>query len=57
MIINARAAADSQKMADIVEDAIEFVCGKYKMRSRTYFMETFGMMEEGRGNGGKASKY
>lgn len=57
VIINARAAADSQMMAGIVEDAIEFVCGKYKMRSRTYFMETFGMMEEGRGNGGKASKY
>lgn len=57
VIINARAAADSQQMADIVEDAVDAVCGKYHLKQRTYFMETFGMMDEGKGNGGRASKY
>ena len=57
VVINARAAADSQVMADIVEDAIETVREKYSLKSRTYFMETFGMMDEGRGNGGRASRY
>jgi len=28
-----------------------------KLRVRTFFMETFGMMEEGKGNGGRASRY
>ena len=29
---------------------------KYGLKSRTYFMETFGMMDEGKGNGGRASR-
>lgn len=57
VIINARAAAQSQAMAEIVENALGFVCGKYGLKMKTFFMETFGMMEEGKGNGGRASKY
>lgn len=57
IIINARAAADSQLMANIVEDALECVQSKYNLKIRTFFMETFGMMEEGKGNGGRASRY
>ena len=44
-------------MADIVDDAVEAVSDKYNMKVRTFFMETFGMMEEGKGNIGKASRY
>lgn len=55
--INARAAAQAQDMSDIVEDAIEKVTDKYQLKARTYFLESFGMMDEGRGNTGRASKY
>lgn len=57
LVINARAAADSHIMANIVEDALEVIADKYNLRSRTFFVETFGMMEEGRGDGGRASRY
>lgn len=57
LIINARCAADPVVMADIVDDAVEAVSEKYNMKVRTFFMETFGMMEEGKGNIGKASRY
>lgn len=57
LIINARAAADSQDMADIVDDALKAVSEKYNLKIRTFFVESFGMMEEGRGNGGRASRY
>lgn len=57
LIINARCAADPVEMAEIVEDAVDAVSLKYNMKVRTFFMETFGMMEEGKGNIGKASRY
>lgn len=57
VIINARAAAESELMAAVVDDAIDAACQKYGLRQRTFFLEHFGMMEEGRGNGGKASRY
>lgn len=57
LVINARAAADSQIMADIVEDSIDAAATKFNLDTRTYFIETFGMMEEGRGNIGLASRY
>lgn len=57
MIINARCAEKPVVMADIVADAVDAVAHKYNMKVRTFFMETFGMMEEGKGNIGKASRY
>ena len=57
LIINARAAADADVMADIVEDAVDKIADKYDLKVRTYFVESFGMMDEGRGNTGRASKY
>ncbi|HIQ87935.1 MAG TPA: hypothetical protein IAD33_10725, partial [Candidatus Scatomorpha gallistercoris] len=57
VIINARAAAESELMAAVVDDALDAACQKYGLRQRTFFLENFGMMEEGRGNGGKASRY
>lgn len=57
LVINARAAADSQDMSEIVIDALDAVSVKYDLKIRTFFMETFGMMEEGKGNTGRASRY
>ena len=57
LVINARAAADSQDMSDIVNDALDSVSVKYNLKIKTFFMETVGMMEEGRGNTGRASRY
>lgn len=57
LIINARCAADPEVMADVVSDAVDEVSDKYDLKVRTFFMETFGMMEEGKGNIGKASRY
>ena len=57
LIINARCAADAAVMAEVVDDAVDAVSQKYNMKVRTFFMETFGMMEEGKGNIGKASRY
>ena len=48
LVINARAAADSQDMSDIVSDALDSVSVKYNLKIKTFFMETFGMMEEGK---------
>ncbi len=57
LIINARCAADPVVMADIVNDAVDAAADKYDLKVRTFFMETFGMMEEGKGNIAKASRY
>lgn len=57
LIINARAAADSALMASAVDEAIDAAAQKYGLKARTFFLESFGMMEEGRGNGGRASRY
>lgn len=57
LIINARCAADPVVMAEIVDDAVDVAAVKYNLKVRTFFMETFGMMEEGKGNIGKASRY
>ena len=57
VIINARAAAKADTMAAAVDDALDAVKGKYGLKARTFFLENFGMMDEGRGNGGRASRY
>ena len=57
VIINARAAAGADTMAAAVDGALSSVEAQYGLRSRTFFLENFGMMDEGRGNGGRASRY
>ena len=57
LIINARCVESPTVMADIVADAVDEASEKYDMKVRTFFMETFGMMEEGKGNIGKASRF
>ena len=44
-------------MAAVVDNALDAVAGKYALKARTFFLESFGMMEEGRGNCGRASRY
>lgn len=57
VIINARAVTAAQVMDDAVEKALEQIAETYNVRTRTFFLENFDMMEEGRGNGGRASRY
>jgi len=57
LIINARCAADAVVMSDIVSDAVDAVSIKYNLKVRTFFLESFGMMEEGKFNIAKASRY
>ena len=57
VILNARATAGSQVVAAVMDDAIRAAEDKYDLCSRTFFVESFGMMEEGRSNGARASRY
>lgn len=57
LIINARCAADAVVMSDIVSDAVDAVSVKYNLKVRTFFLESFGMMEEGKFNLARASRY
>ena len=57
LIINARCAADAVVMSDVVSDAVDGVSIKYNLKVRTFFLESFGMMEEGKFNIAKASRY
>lgn len=57
MIINARAVCESDKMAEIVDDAIDEVNEKFNLKEHCFFVESFGMMDEGRfaSDGGRAT--
>ena len=57
LIINARCAADAEVMSDVVSDAVDAVSVKNNLKVRTFFLESFGMMEEGKFNLAKASRY
>ena len=56
-IINARAMCESETMAEIVDDAIDAVCEKFNAKEHCFFVESFGMMDEGRtaAEGGRAT--
>lgn len=56
IVVNARAACESETMDEIVDDALDMISQKYNAKIRILFTECFGMMEEGRRNGGRASK-
>lgn len=55
-IINARAVCESETMAEIVDDAIDATCEKFNLKEHCFFIESFGMMDEGRkaSDGGRA---
>lgn len=56
IVLNARAICESQTMGQIVEDAMDEIKTKHNVRCNVIFTECFGMMDEGRGNGGRASR-
>ena len=56
IVVNARAVCESETMAAIVDEAIKAIEEKHGLACHVLFTECFGMMDEGRGNGGRASR-
>ena len=56
IIVNARALCESETMGEIVDDACDFIKSRYNLKCNIIFTECFGFYDEGRRNGGRASK-
>lgn len=56
IIVNARATCESEKFGEIVEDAMDLIKSKYNLKCNVIFTECFGFFDEGRRNGGRASR-
>lgn len=57
IIVNARATCESETFGEIVEDAMDEIKQKYNLKCNVIFTECFGFADEGRRNGGRASRY
>ena len=57
IVVNARATCESETFGDIVEDAMDAIKQKWNLKCRVIFTECFGFYDEGRRNGGRASRY
>ena len=57
IVVNARATCESELMAQVADDALEAISRKYDLKCNTIFIECFGFADEGRRNGGRASRY
>ena len=57
IVVNARAVCESETFGDIVEDAMDAIKRDYNLKCRVIFTECFGFADEGRRNGGRASRY
>lgn len=57
IIVNARATCESETFGEIVEDAMDEIKAKYNLKCNVIFTECFGFFDEGRRNGGRASRY
>jgi G3E family GTPase len=57
IVVNARALCESELMAEIMEDALDAIKSKYNLKCNVLFTECFGLFDEGRRNGGRASRY
>ena len=57
IIVNARATCESETMGEIIEDAVDAIKAEHNLKSRIIFTECFGFYDEGRRNGGRASRY
>lgn len=57
IIVNARAVCESDTFGDIVEDAMDAIKAEHNLKCRVIFTECFGFADEGRRNGGRASRY
>ena len=57
IIVNARAVCESETFGDIAEDAMDVIKAAHNLKCRIIFTECFGFADEGRRNGGRASRY
>lgn len=57
IIVNARATCESETFGEIVEDAMDVIKATYNLKCNVIFTECFGFADEGRRNGGRASRY
>ena len=57
IVVNARAVCESETFGDIAEEAMDEIKQKYNLKCRVIFTECFGFADEGRRNGGRASRY
>lgn len=57
IIVNARATCESETFGEIVEDAMDEIKAAYNLKCNVIFTECFGFADEGRRNGGRASRY
>lgn len=57
IIVNARATCESETFGEIVEDAMDTIKATYNLKCNVIFTECFGFADEGRRNGGRASRY
>jgi len=57
IVVNARAVCESETFGDIAEDAMDAIKAKHNLKCRVIFTECFGFADEGRRNGGRASRY
>ena len=57
IVVNARALCESELMGEIMEDALDVIKQRYNLKCNVLFTECFGLFDEGRRNGGRASRY
>ena len=57
IVVNARAVCESEIMGEVMEDAIDVIKAKHNLKCNIIFTECFGFADEGRRNGGRASRY
>jgi hypothetical protein len=56
IVVNARGACESETMANIMDEALKVIEQGHNLSCKVLFTECFSMMEEGRDNGGRASR-
>ncbi|MDO4503514.1 MAG: GTP-binding protein, partial [Coriobacteriia bacterium] len=57
VVVNVRAMCESETMAEVMEDAMDAIKAEYGLKCNVIFTECFGFADEGRRNGGRASRY
>ena len=56
IIVNARATCESDTFGEIMEDALDAIKAKWNLKCNVLFTECFGFFDEGRNNGGRATR-
>ncbi|MBE6464951.1 MAG: GTPase (G3E family) [Eggerthellaceae bacterium] len=57
IVVNARALCESETLGEVIEDAMDFIKAEHNLKCNVLFTECFGLFDEGRSNGGRASRY